>query len=166
MNKIKKLSKTTFVLLLVVALLSVALAVVIMQRSVDHSVVVVLHRDFRLYQDYDCTVELTAIDWDEMYRNDALNKTFYAKNLGEATIYVSWNATGLDSKLQLKMYWSGYESADPPDNTYQTWTYDTHRETLPVSSVRAIRFELKILGTAPEGALGFTETFYGHDVET
>ncbi|RLC80411.1 MAG: hypothetical protein DRJ03_21775 [Chloroflexi bacterium] len=164
--------KVLVVLLLASMLVGVVLGILFVQREVQHSGIVTLHRDFKIYKDYACTEELTSIDWSQyiQYRGESVNLTAYIRNEGEETVYVNWTVPNMPEGIQLRMFWSGYDPADEaPDSSFVLWS-EGERETLPYNSgyqvIRAIRFELTILSDAPEGSFSFTEYFGGHDVES
>jgi len=147
-----KIKKMTLMLLLVIACLSSAFAVRWIQREVGHKVTVVGRLLINLYQNVECTIPLTLIDWGELERGCTRGLTYYIKNEGDKVVYVCWNVTSLPSGLTLSMNWDGAE-----------WLANT-RNSLPSGTVKSLDFNLYVHLDAPLSiTLTFTEVFTGFD---
>lgn len=89
----KKITKTTGILLVAVAVLSMlsgALAYLWVTRTVDFTFSLAKNGDIQVYSDAECTTVLTSYDWGEF--TDAQTKTLdvYVKNIGNIFQNVSW----------------------------------------------------------------------------
>lgn len=82
--------------IIAVVLVAVALAATIgyavwAPRQIPHSGIVVIDRNFGIYKDYECTTELTAIDWSSLINRtgQSMNVTAFIKNLDGRTAYIN-----------------------------------------------------------------------------
>ena len=160
-------SLTAIVLVALVLATTIGYAIWL-SKQVQHSGIVIVERQFKLYKDFGDTTELTAIDWTNLlnHTGQSLNVTAFIRNLNSHVVYVNWNTSAMPTGIQLKMYFSGSDLNPPPAWTFNPWTYDTLRTTLPVGVLRTIRFELTITASANEGVFSYTQYFTGFDTET
>ena len=132
-------------------------------RQVSHSGIVIVTRNFKIFTEFACIHELTAIDWSDIVNGvgQAANFTAYVKNLDAKTVYVNWNLTAMPAGITLKMWMAGVGESP----YYNPWDYNTLRMELDAGWIRPIRFELSIGLNADEGIFSYTQFFYGFNIE-
>ena len=139
-------------LVLAVCLLSSALAVMYLERTVTHNIEVVGRLLIGLYQNDACTIPLTSIEWGQVERGCTTGKTFYIKNEGDKIAYVQWNVTTLPANVTLEVLWAGV-----------VWSSGTEKN-LTSNTIKNIDFNLRVGLDALMISSSFTQTFRAEDV--
>ena len=114
MKEIRQLSKTTLILLLIIALLcAVVFAVLYTTRIVDFQASIKTYGDIELFEDSACTIPLTSFDFGEYEPNATSNelraKPFYIKNIGNIAVTVSWQLTASTIPFEVVLSGAGTE---------------------------------------------------------
>ncbi len=89
----RKITKTTGILLVAVAVLSLttsAFAYLWITRSMDFSFTLAKNGDIQLYSDAECTTVFSSYDWGEFTDEETKSLTVYVKNIGNIAQNVSW----------------------------------------------------------------------------
>lgn len=148
MDKYKKLSLA----LLTAFLLSAVIAYALIQRQVQHSLVIVASENFNIYENAECTIPLNSIDWGTTGRNIVLHRDYYIKSLAEVNLNVWWSVSGLPSGVSLTMTFNSFE-----------WSQGAGR-SLPVGAVYAVQWDLTLGASAEFGSFSFSQVFNGQGV--
>jgi len=134
--------------LIAIALVSVPITAVLMKQYVIRNVcdIVIVtpppppELKLNVYEDENCTVPLTEIEWGTMEPPDSKNLMAYLKNLGD----VSFNMT------------LGTQNWDPVEGeTYMTLSWDYADQTVSVGEVLQVTFTLSVDEGISEGGFSF-----------
>ena len=154
-KRMKNLTKTTTVLLLIVAVLSVLVVsgMVLRTRTIENYGTIKSVGDFAIYNDQTCSQELTVIQWGQLNKGGLYQRDAYVKNLVAGdTVYIKWNYTMSGTYLQLTMEFDG-----------NVWEENTRKRALPPSTVLRIHFSLRVLDNAVSGDFVYRQYFVGED---
>lgn len=143
---------------IIAALLAIALvagAVIgafYINRPVSFSGTIVLANNLQVYSDSACTQILTTFSLgDIIHHGDVIDKEFWVKNIGEATVNVAWNATGLTTGITVAMlYMTGGGTLMPPDSP----------STLAPNVAWDLKLELTVGSAVTPGPFSFTMNIY------
>lgn len=185
-GKIRNLSKMTVVLLLIIAVLSSTLSVLAylwIVRQIQFTASIQLFGDFQIYEDANCTIPLTYIDYGIMPLNEWQITEAYFKNLGNTKLNITWSMTNssviwdIDNTQDDKfIYYNPYDSTKVglvyflhDDKTSDYWSsIDTpdpsmHETIISLDfyEVRHIQFKLWVSLYAPQQTFTWELTFYG-----
>jgi len=151
---IKRINKTSLILMLIIAVMSSALAMVIQTRIITNTGTIKFVGDFNVFSDSSCGTPLTAINWEQMNKGGTYSKIYYIKNtgsMGADTIYVFWNVSELPTGFTLTMEWDG-----------SPWSVNTKKPLAP-DVIKPIKFLIVLKSDVPAGAFSYTQTFTGVD---
>ena len=145
-----KKTKIAFgVLALAVVLLACALGYALTTRQVSHRGSIIASDNFQLYQDSDCTIPITSLEWGTFGRNTNQHRDGYIKSLAEISINVKWNvsAGAVPSGCVLTMTFNSFG-----------WTANSPK-ALPVDAVYKVTWTLNAGASASFGDFNFVQTF-------
>jgi len=137
------------IVLLAVAILEIYVgALLVMQYKVTSKLVVRYpspppppsELKLKVYQDAECTVALTEIDWGTLEPGDSENFFAYVKNLGDVPFTMTLSTEN----------WDPTEAA-----TYMTLSWDYANQTIQIDEVLPVTFTLTVHEEAEEGNFSF-----------
>jgi len=145
--------------LITIAILSIALtyAVFQLQRQISHTINVVGVYDFKVYENPECTIELTAYNWNTVNKGATYYKPIWVKNTGDTAILINWNTTEANphNGVELRM--------ERNTGDWVAWTYNTEKINVNPTNAIVARIVLVVASDATTGATSFTQNFGGWD---
>jgi len=137
--------------LIAIAVVSIPVAVVLgplmrqyIIRNVCDIVIVTLppppEQKLKVYEDADCTIALTEIDWETSEPPDSKSLTAYVKNYGDVPFNMTLSAEN----------WNPAEG-----EMYMTVSWDYAGQTVSVGEVLPVTFTLEINSGISEGSFSF-----------
>jgi len=97
-----RLSLTSAILILGILTSSVALATVVVSRTLTGNITVTGSMNFDIYSDSACTTPITTLDF-TIPKGTSVTKTFYLKNIGDTTLYITWNGGTTESHTTIAL---------------------------------------------------------------
>ncbi len=94
-----------------------------------------------IYSDADCTINLTSIDWGNVYPGDSVSRAIYVKNIGNVPITLTmatngWNPSIAEGQLNIAWNIEG-ASLNPGESTTATLTLTVSATVHDVTSFTA-----------------------------
>jgi len=141
--------KTIVSVAVVSCMLLLALGYALTLRQVSHTGSIIASDNFQLYQDSDCTIPITSLEWGTFGRNTNQYRDGYIKSLAEVSINVKWNISSgsVPSGCVLTMTFNSFG-----------WTANSPK-ALPVGAVYKVVWSLNVDASASFGDFNFVQTF-------
>lgn len=90
---IKNVSRTTLALLLIIGVLSIALASVLVQKQFTNTISIVSAEDLAIWEDAGLTTPLTSYDWGAFTQDEQKEMTFYVENIGNRPLNITFSVS-------------------------------------------------------------------------
>jgi hypothetical protein len=111
------------VILAVVVASAGVFAGIMLTREIPSHVSIVVPYGLSVWEDEDCTIELTELDFGDIEANGESDYvSFYLKNEGENDSYIAMSQSGLDGD-NLALNWEGQDGSCPPDGQVVYYEY-------------------------------------------
>ena len=108
-KKLRRISISSLILIFGILLSSVALGAIIITKDLNNTITVIKQGTIELYEDSQATTIINTLSWgDGVTQGSTIQRSIWIKNIGDTTIYVSWNNTALpDSQCTLTLTKAG-----------------------------------------------------------